>query len=71
MKAYRVCFFNQLTNSSGHNFHCCQRSIEIHAAKSRDRAVEAAKLRFAREEQVKDWHIHAHSIEVEEIAPKS
>jgi hypothetical protein len=71
MDAYRIHFFNELMNSSGHPFHCCQRVIEIRAAKSKDRAVEAAKRRFARRESISHWHVHAHSIEVEEIGPRA
>ena len=68
MHAYRISFFNDLTNSSGHPFHCCQRVVEIRAAKSKDRAIEAAKRRFARRESISHWHVHAHTIAVEEIA---
>jgi hypothetical protein len=71
MNAYRICFTNELTNSSGHPFHCCQRIIEIRAAKSKDRAIEAAKRRFARRESISHWHVRAHSIEVEEMAPRA
>jgi hypothetical protein len=67
MDAYRIRFFNDLMNSSGRPFHCCQRVIEIQAAKSKDRAIEAAKRRFARCESISHWHVRAHSIEVEEI----
>jgi hypothetical protein len=66
-KAYRIGFFNDLTNDSGHNFHCCQRVIEIRAAKSKDRAVQAAQRRFERLEQVQHWRLHATSIEISEI----
>jgi len=69
MSAYRIKFMNDLVNSSGHAFHCCQDQIDIRAAKSRDRAIEAAKRRFARREAVPHWTVHAHLIEVEEILP--
>jgi len=67
MNAYRVKFMNDLMNSSGHSFHCCQETIEIRSAKSRERAVQAAKHRFARRQAVPDWTVRAHLIEVEEI----
>jgi hypothetical protein len=67
MKAYRVRFLNELTNDSGHVFHCCQRVIDIHAAKSMDRAIEAAKRRFARLERMSNWTLRAQSFEVEEM----
>lgn len=69
MNSYRIKFMNDLVNSSGHSFHCCQEAIEIRAAKSRERAVQAAKHRFARRQAVPDWTVRAHLIEVEEIAP--
>ena len=67
MNVYRIKFMNDFVNSSGHNFHCCQDTIEIRAAKSRDRAIEAAKHRFARRQRIPDWKVHAHLIEVEEM----
>jgi len=69
MNSYRIRFMKDLVNSSGHNFHCCQEAIEIRAAKSRERAIEAAKHRFERRRAVPHWTLHAHTIEVEEIAP--
>jgi len=69
MNGYRIKFMNDLVNSSGHNFHCCQDAIEIRSAKSRERAIKAAKHRFARRQAVPHWTLHAHTIEVEEIPP--
>lgn len=69
MNGYRVKFMNDLVNSSGHKFRCCQDAIEIRVAKSRDRAIQAAKHRFARRQAVPSWTIRAHRIEVEEIGP--
>jgi hypothetical protein len=69
MNAYRIRFMNDLVNSTGHCFHCCQETIEILSAKSKDRAVEAAKHRFARRQAVPHWGVRAHLIEVEEISP--
>ncbi len=70
MTSYRIKFMNDLVNSSGHPFHCCQEVIEIRLAKSRERAVEAAKHRFARRQRVSHWTGHAHTIEVEELVPR-
>ncbi len=69
MKSYRIHFFNDLANDCGQLFHCKQRTIEIRAARSKDRALEAAKLRFARREQIGNWALHARSIDIEEISP--
>jgi len=64
--AYRVCFLNEFPRGPK-NITACQRSIVIHSAKTRERAVEAAKKRFARLEGVPDWHLHATMIEVEAL----
>jgi len=68
MTAYRVSFFNELTNSRGTLYKVCQRSVEIRTARSLDRAVEAAKKRFARLEHVGEWRLHARLFEVEPLA---
>lgn len=66
MKRYKISFFNDLTNNSGHNFHCCQRIICIKAARSEERAIQAAKRRFERAEQIQHWRIHAGYFEITE-----
>ena len=68
MTAYRVSFFNELTNSRGTLYKVCQRSVEIRTARTLDRAVEAAKKRFARLEHVGEWRLHARLFEVEPLA---
>jgi hypothetical protein len=67
MTAYRVSFFNELTNSRGTLYKVCQRSVEIRTARTLDRAVEAAKKRFARLENVGEWRLHARLFEVEPL----
>ena len=67
MTAYRVSFFNELTNARGTLYKVCQRSVEIRTARSLDRAVEAAKKRFARLEHVGEWRLHARLFEVEPL----
>lgn len=64
MPSYRVCFMNEIPRN-GKLFRCCQRSIVIRSARTSERAVEAAKKRFARLEGIRDWKIHASLIEVE------
>lgn len=66
MPSYRVCFINQIPRGPG-LFRCCQRSLVIRTARSPERAVEAAKQRFARLEGIRDWKIHAEIIEMQEI----
>ncbi|MGH7095802.1 MAG: hypothetical protein ACREFB_20015 [Stellaceae bacterium] len=61
---YRVHFKNRFARD-GRVFMACQRSVDIRLAKSRERAIEAAKKRFARLEHITHWHLHASMIEVE------
>lgn len=61
--SYKVSFYNDLVNSYGKQFKVCQRSLIIKAAHSQDRAIEAAKRRFCRLEQVNDWRDHARYVE--------
>jgi hypothetical protein len=57
---YRVCFLNTVMRP-------CQRTIIIRSARSSERAIEAAKKRFARLEGIRDWRDHAKIIEVTTI----
>ena len=43
----------------GHPFKCIQGVIEIRRARSPDRAVEAAELRYERLHGVRDWRLYA------------
>jgi hypothetical protein len=67
MPSYRVRFLNEIPRND-QLFRCCQRSILIRAARTPERAIEAAKMRFARLEAIRDWQIHASLIEIEPIA---
>ncbi len=69
MTSYRVCFFNEIPRND-RLFKCCQRSIVIRAARTPERAIEAAKKRFARLEGIRDWKIHAGLVEIEAIEPE-
>jgi hypothetical protein len=62
---YRVSFFKNLLSDDGHEFRCLQQSIVIRRARSVERAVEAAKHRFARLCHVVDWRLHADGVELE------
>src|ERR1700757_4705703 len=66
MPSYRVCFINEIPRNEK-LFHCCQRSIVIRSARTPERAVEAAKKRFARLEGIRNWKIHAALFEIEPI----
>jgi hypothetical protein len=63
---YRVCFLNEFARFNT-VVRPCQRAIIIRSARSRERAIEAAKKRFARLEGVRDWRAHAKIIEVSMI----
>jgi hypothetical protein len=66
MASYRVCFMNQFARNRT-VYRICQRAVVIRCARTRARAIEAAKKRFARLERIRDWRIHASEIEVEMI----
>jgi hypothetical protein len=56
--SYRVSFINEIPTNQK-LFRCCQRVITIRSARTRERAVEATKKRFARLEGIRNWKIHA------------
>lgn len=63
MTSYRVDFMNEFArNRRVHKV--CQRSIVVRSACSPEQAGEAAKTHFARLEGIRDWRIHAATIEV-------
>jgi hypothetical protein len=66
MPSYRVCFINEVSRNAK-LFRCCHRSIVIRSARTPERAVEAAKKRFARLEGIRNWKIHASLIEMKPI----
>jgi len=66
MPSYRVSFINEIPRNEK-LFRCCQRVIIIRSARTPERAIEAAKKRFARLEGIRDWGIHASQIEIETI----
>jgi hypothetical protein len=55
MSCYRVTFFKNLLSSDGHPFKCVQRVFEVRRARSADRALEAAELRYERLHRGHDW----------------
>ncbi len=66
MPTYCVRFINEIPRNE-RLFRCCQRSIIVQSARTPERAIEAAKKRFARLEGIRDWKIHAALIEIEPI----
>jgi len=61
-----VCFLDEFARFDT-VVRACQRAIVIRCAPSRERAIEAAKKRFARLEGIRDWRDHARIIEVSTI----
>ena len=66
MPSYRVSFINEIPRNQK-LFRCCQRMITIRSARTPERAVEAAKKRFARLEGIRNWKIRAALIAIESI----
>ena len=67
MASYRVTFFKHLVSSDGHPFNCPQRTIDIRSAKSSDRAIQAAQLRYGRLSHGCDWKLRADEFRLEAI----
>ena len=67
MTGYRVTFFKNLVNSSGHCVKCPQATISVEHAKSIERALTAGKRRFERTKGIQDWTLHADLAELEAI----
>ena len=62
MSQYSVGFYNETSDSTGHNHHVCQREVEV-AALSADQALTAAVTKFESREDVSTWRDRAQSIE--------
>ncbi|WP_404710381.1 hypothetical protein [Sphingomonas sp. MMS24-J13] len=69
MAAYRICFFNDIPDSRGHDHHVCQRTIEIADATDEGQAIANAIGRFEQLENVSHWRLHARTFECAEIVP--
>jgi hypothetical protein len=67
MASYRVTFFKNLVNSSGHEFKCLQGTIEIRSARAHMRALRAAERRYKRSKQIHSWRLYADSAEMEAL----
>lgn len=67
MTGYRVTFFKNLVNSSGHCVKCPQATISVEHAKSIERALTAGKRRFERTKGIQDWALYADLAELEAI----
>ncbi len=65
MAQYRVSFLKTLCDDSGHPHDCIEGIVNIRWARSQDRAVQAAKLRFKRMKKIPQWDFYADTFEVD------
>lgn len=63
---YRVSFFKNLTDSTGHTVDACQGVIEVHAP-NEERAIDEARIEFAELKQVITWRLRADYAKVERL----
>ena len=57
-RTYRVAFYKRLVDSNGHPFDACQAVFELRAP-NKERAITAARLRFAQLNGVGRWSLRA------------
>ena len=69
MAEYRVSFFKYLLSSDGHPAKALQRTIKVKRAKTAERAIKAAQLRYERECELPEWSLHADSMEIQVDEP--
>jgi hypothetical protein len=60
---YRVGFYNNIPDSTGHDHHVCQREIEVTTDGGRDQTIAEGIQEFERHEHVSRWSIQARTIE--------
>lgn len=72
MGHYQVRFIKSLCDDTGHQHKCVEGVVDIHSAKNRDRAVQAAKHRFERMKRIPRWDLYADTfeLEIDEREPK-
>ncbi len=64
MDEYRVRFIKRLCNDVGVQRNCLQASIDVHRARSAQRALLAAQKRFERSKRTADWTVYADFCEI-------
>ncbi|HTI79786.1 MAG TPA: hypothetical protein VL614_04975 [Acetobacteraceae bacterium] len=65
---YRICFFKRLVDSRGHPVDACQDDLKI-LAPTQERAIEDARLVFAKRREIPHWSLHA-DYETTEVLPE-
>ena len=63
MAHYTARFMKVVLGKNGRESEVCQRSVEVEASNKRH-AVEVAKAKFCEAESVKNWLLHADSVQV-------
>jgi hypothetical protein len=71
MTNYHVNFLKDLINSNVRLFRTRQGSIDIHSARTQERAIQAAQRRFARIRGVSNWVLYADRLEIEASAEEA
>lgn len=71
MADYSICFFNEIPDSTGHDHHVCQRTIEVQDATSEEQAIANAICEFERLEHVSHWRLHARTVECSPLAARA
>ena len=69
MALYLVRFCNDLCDSTGHQWHVCQRMLEIEA-RGQGQAITEAISEFEKAEEVSHWRHRARTIECELTNPR-
>jgi hypothetical protein len=57
--SYRVRFMKKICDDTGHQHNCVEGIVYVRRAKSMDRALKAAQLRFERMKRIPRWDLYA------------
>jgi hypothetical protein len=68
-RIYRICFFKKLVDSTGHPVDACQGDLQIRAS-AQERAIEDARLLFAKRRDIRHWSLHADYETVEVVSDR-
>ena len=64
MATYHIEFYRVLLSSDGHPFKCLQGELDVPNVQSSAQALENASKKFAALHRVRDWKMHADTMEV-------
>ncbi len=64
MHHYRVRFIKRLCNDVGVQRNCLQAIVDVHHAKSAERALQTAQKRFERSKRKANWKLYADVCEI-------